>query len=115
MADLIERDAALARIDCCLGNSLGGRKEFDSGLIQARKFVLSTPAVNRLIPCSKRLPDKDGKYLVIQNEQFDILEYNTQLKQFGYRYEDEDEPGYPYTEWAEMQNVTHWMPLPEKP
>ena len=64
MADLIERDAALAYIDCCLGNSLGGRKEFDSGLMQARKFVTIIPAVNRWIPCSERLPEPDTMVIV---------------------------------------------------
>lgn len=57
MSDLIDRDAVLAYIDCCLGNSLGRRKEFDSGLMQARKFVTIIPAVNRWIPVEDSLPE----------------------------------------------------------
>ena len=37
--------------------------------------IENAPAVNLLIPCSEQLPDKDGKYLVLlNNDAWDILE-----------------------------------------
>lgn len=111
MYDLIDRNQLLQWLKVSDFENYNGDECFRYTI----REIENAPAVDRLIPCSEQLPDKDGKYLVLQNEQFDILEYNTELKQFGYRYEDEDEPRYPYVEWAEMMNVTHWMQLPEKP
>lgn len=116
MADLIDRDAALARIDCCLGNSLGGRKEFDSGLMQARKFVISTPAVTRWISVEYALPEIkeyhisetvlcycDSGALAIAR-----LEANG-FGQVGFNCEKDDE----YRHSA--GKVLYWMPIPEIP
>ena len=116
MADLIERDAAIARIDCCLGNSLGGRKEFDSGLMQARKFVISTPAVDRWIPCSERLPEikKDHEsdcvlcYCDTGAYAFSTLQENF-FGQVGFACEKEDDY------YHSIGKVIAWMPLPEPP
>ena len=119
MDDLINRNMLLAYIDCCLGNSLGGREEFDSGLRQARKFVINIPAVNRWIPCYKRLPEQDGEYLVFTEYEdvfkstFDSNEEN----KWGFRqdYHDPDTLGWTGTTWTAVGTVTHWMPLPESP
>lgn len=113
MADLIERNGALARIDCCLGNSLGGRKEFDSGLLQARKFVINTPAVNRWISVEDALPEKDKSYITYaettkycnhnelpEESRINILYFN------GEEWYDEE---------CRYYNVTYYMPLPEPP
>jgi hypothetical protein len=116
--DLIERDAALARIDCCLGNSLGGRKEFDSGLMQARKFVISTPAVNRWIPCSERLPEKEC-YALIYFGQGTTAEGITDAWYDGKSWNYTNSIIENGAEWEETvlipHEVTHWMPLPEPP
>ena len=110
MGDLIERDAALARIDCCLGNSLGGRKEFDSGLLQARKFVINTPAVNRWIPCIEKKPEIWKEVLVTLNDKGYKSIHIGEMQEEGswmiggeFWYEKDD------------PRITHWMPLPEPP
>lgn len=121
MADLIERDAVLARIDCCLGNSLGGRKEFDSGLMQARKFVISTPAVNRWIPCSERLPETPYEGFGVHFRYSDcVLVAAKDWMGMAYYLTEE---GKSWWEFADAQTkqridrveITHWMPLPEPP
>lgn len=113
MGDLIERDAALARIDCCLGNSLGGRKEFDNGLMQARKFVLSTPTVNLWIPCSERLPGRFDSVLlaILSKNGYGEPAYYVTIGGMKNGNEFESYTG----DICECEKVTHWMPLPEPP
>lgn len=110
MADLIERDAVLAMIDCCLGNSLGGRDEFDSGLIQARKFVISTPTANRWIPCSGMLPEVDKNVLIYYPKWEDAPVQTAHIMSDGSCWEFSDGEFYP-----SKNEITHWMPLPEPP
>lgn len=111
--DLIERDAALALIDCCLGNSLGGRKEFDSGLMQARKFVLRTPAVDRWISVEDALPEKDKSYITYA-ETTKYCNHNeiSEDSRINVLYFDGDEW---YDGECRYYNVLYWMPLPESP
>ena len=68
---------------------------------------------NRWIPCSDRLPEEDGRYLVtLENGHEKILNYaTTQTIRYpqGFYYITED--GFA---WRQTQNlVTAWMPLPE--
>lgn len=113
--DLIDKQSVVEIAMCYCPDDDGICSKADTDIRELLDDIENLPVVNILIPCSEQLPDKDGNYLVLQRDRFEILEYRTELKQFGYTYEDEDEPGYPYTEWTEMQNVTHWMPLPNKP
>jgi len=118
MDDLIERNAVLAYIDCCLGNSLGGREEFDRGLRQARKFIINTPAVH-WIPCVRLLPEQDGEYLVF-TEQEDVFKCtfdSNEENKWGFRQDcrDPDTLGWTGTTWTAVETVTHWMPLPKPP
>ena len=118
MDDLIERNAVLAYIDCCLGNSLGGREEFDRGLLQARKFVVNTPTVH-WIPCIRLLPEQDGEYLVF-TEYKDVFKCtfdSNEENKWGFRQDcrDPDTLGWTGTTWTAVETVTHWMPLPKPP
>ena len=65
---------------------------------------------NGWIPCSERLPDEDGTYLVQQDdERIDILCY---YKGWNCTYMDVDK-----TRWsnvAERKNIVAWQPLPAR-
>lgn len=120
MDDLIYRNVLIdelkkIKFPCMLPSGAEYLEGVQTAVTRISGVINDAPTVNRLIPCNDRLPDKDGKYLVLQRDQFEILTYNVGLKQFGYTNEGEEETGCPYVEWAEMQDVTHWMPLPEKP
>ena len=76
----------------------------------------------RWIPCSERLPEKSGVYLVayIATGTVDRLRFYTQYGT-GLRSKKNVWVGviYPYTSNMGIEviydNVTHWMPLPEPP
>lgn len=106
--DLIERNAAIARIDCCLGNSLGGRKEFDSGLMQAREFVISTPAVNRWIPVDDSLPEIGYNVLVTRQTESNARYIRIASRQDDCWMDSTDEYGKP-----NPHLVIAWMPMPD--
>lgn len=72
---------------------------------------------HRWIPCSERLPETDGPYLVVNKATGWIGVYNfSRVKNFPYFGPQEnawwrlDDDWYP-----QSCNVTHWMPLPEPP
>ena len=70
------------------------------------------------IPCSERLPEEDGPYLVAKDETGWIGVYNfarekdfpcvAGLENVWWRLDDEWDP-------LPMAGVTHWQPLPELP
>ena len=71
----------------------------------------------RWIPCSERMPETDGPYLVVNKATGWIGVYNfSRVKNFPYFGPQEnawwrlDDDWYP-----QSCNVTHWMPLPEPP
>lgn len=73
--------------------------------------------VRRWIPCSERLPETDGPYLVVNKATGWIGVYNfSRVKNFPYFGPQEnawwrlDDDWYP-----QSCNATHWMPLPEPP
>ena len=60
-----------------------------------RQTILNLPSAQRWIPCSERLPDQNGKYLVVGRQKaINILKFD------GGRW---------YGKWG----VVAWMPLPE--
>lgn len=77
-------------------------------------IIDNAPSVNRCISVKDALPDTDGEYLVY-TDHYEIAEYDTELQQFGHTDEYKDEMGYNIVEWYELNNVTHWMPLPKPP
>lgn len=60
--------------------------------------------MNDWMPCSKRLPDKEGEYIVTDDAGGMAT---VETDEFYYD-EDTGEPS-----WLFSQNVTAWMPLPE--
>ncbi len=77
-------------------------------------IIDNAPSVNRCISVKDALPDTDGEYLVY-TDHYEIVEYDTELQQFGHTDEYKDKLGYNIVEWYEVHNVTHWMPLPKPP
>ena len=81
-------------------------------------------AKRRWIPVTERLPEKDGRYLVLKNlygtirydviyfakdgRKVDKYDFGREWKNVWYQYS--SEWGYVTTD-----NVTHWMPLPQPP
>ncbi len=59
------------------------------------------------IKCSDRLPPKDVKVLCFYEKDYiDTLEY---------WYDEDNIPVFYNPPISNVKNVTHWMPLPEKP
>lgn len=77
-------------------------------------IIDNAPSTNRCISVKDALPDTDGEYLVYTN-RYEVVEYDAKLRQFGYTDKYIDEQGYNAVEWYEVNNVTHWMPLPKLP
>jgi len=71
------------------------------GALQAR--IAELEAERRWIPCSERMPDKNGWYLVmIANEWYDVSsDYCAKIGGEVY--------------WSDKSSITHWMPLPDPP
>ena len=80
--------------------------------------------MDRWISVSEKLPDQDGNYLVFQKyfygtcittlrfakdgRKVDRYDFEREWKNVWYRYD---------SEWGHItiDNITHWMPLPEPP
>ena len=77
----------------------------------------------RWIPCSEKLPEKDGYYLVWyfvdENRQgYEVSNFNTNIGEngeFGYwqDYYDNHILGFLGSEWVEFETVVAWQHLPE--
>ena len=96
MADLIDRDALLQDMTHRGGLGIGDWHVFD--------VINEQPAVNRWIPCSERMPEQEGFYLVYftfkdGTHATDITYINTAYISTG----------------CLSRSITHWMPLPEPP
>ena len=76
------------------------------------KYIESL-TVQKWIPVTERLPDKDGTYLVRwANKSVGDAEYESIYGSFGYWLDfwlDKE------AEWMPYDGITHWMPLPEPP
>lgn len=89
----------------------------------ADNLIANGVTVQKWIPVSERLPDKNGRYLaflkyvkctMILNFALDFIEHDeygllTEKKKSCFYYCDDD------WELIEVPEVTHWMPLPQPP
>ena len=88
MDDLIRRQAAIDALDIAPFEDYGDY-ELAVGVIK------DVPSAQQWIPCSERLPDQNGKYLVVGRQKaINILKFD------GGRW---------YGKWG----VVAWMPLPD--
>ena len=101
MSDLIDRDALISEYDRVHVGAPGG----------ARKLMQDAPAVNRWIPCSERLPEKTGYYLVCDSTaEFDNARGRQDVSKFVI-----GRHGGHWYGAIRGEYITHWMPLPEPP
>lgn len=91
------------------------------------KAILAIPAADavkrpRWISVTERLPKESGEYLVYicidDTEPFyGIVPFDADVPAFG-RWEEHYDPvtyGWAGSDFVEIRDVTHWMPLPEPP
>lgn len=85
-------------------------------LCAAQELLFKKP-VNGWISVKDRVPENDGKYMVLYKGELDICEFDTDSQTFGYTYDDYDEMYSHLVCWDDCMDkyVTHWMPLPELP
>lgn len=75
--------------------------DYERGFTDAIIRVIGLPSVNQWIPCSERLPDKDGIYLVT-HRKFGKLEVTWNIFYGG-----------EHASWLWNDEIIAWMPLPE--
>ena len=100
--------------------------ESDVSLSFVLEKISELPSVTlkaRWIPCSERLPEEDGEYLVCYEEEYrkdydfdevGIAPFEVDCEGFGYwqPYYDKTTLGYLDSDWMEI-SVIAWMPLPQ--
>ena len=103
MDDLISRRAAIDAL-CEEPEVWSGKDEYGQGLNNQWHYdvnaLKNVPTAQRWIPCSERLPEKDGLYIVsVINDHNRI--YSKTCWYHGHE------------KWFARQDVIAWMPLPE--
>lgn len=100
---------------------------FDNAIDTAIDTVKKQSKVNEWIPVEKRLPEKDGKYLVYYSCEIDgsvgedkecgysVEYFDTENQSFGYYQKifNPDTLGFVEEEFVEMETAIAWMLLPE--
>jgi len=123
MADLIDRDHVAQAIEAYLCSQCDHNTDCDPECIacphlDGAKILKSVPAVNRWIPCSERLPEKEC-YALIYFGQGTTAEGITDAWYDGKSWNYTNSIIENGAEWEETvwipHEVTHWMPLPEPP
>ena len=84
-------------------------------------LVESMPSAQQWIPCSERLPERNGAYLVWMQWPCDeeptafIINYDADCEMFGEWLERYDPItlGYLNSDFEEIKGVIAWMPLPK--
>ena len=99
MADLIDRDEAIRVLSCYA--------ETQQDLNDYHDMLMKIPAVNRWIPCSERMPEKDTSVIIYAAGHRVSAYYDAANGVFRLT----EENGLFYRKSA----VTHWMPMPEPP
>lgn len=127
MSDLISREEAIKAING-LWVDVGNRHENDyeygrnQGIDCALDVIEELPSAEaEWIPCSERLPERNGAYLVWMQWTCDeeltvsIINYDADCEMFGEWHElyHPRTLGYLDSDFDEIKGVIAWMPLPE--
>ena len=91
----------------------GGLNDHNGNGVRADHLIANGVTVQKWIPVTERLPEKNGEYLCRWiNKSVSDAEYESTYGSFGYWF---DFLGDEYKEWISYEGITHWMPLPEPP
>lgn len=113
MSDLIRRKSIKNLLcDLHIDNiSINGKHIFE--------FIDELPTVGEWIPCSKRLPEETGEYLVWYDcgdeEGCMVVNFDAGIGSFGdwHDYYDTITLGFVDSEFIYCETAVAWMPLPE--
>ena len=112
--DLIDRDELLKEYDlahCVKYGNKDAKQQYHSYdtlmMYEIADMIRDVPAVNRWIPCSERLPEKDTSVLIFALGHR-VTAYYDAVKG-AFRLTESNDLFY----WKGA--ITHWMPLPEPP
>ena len=96
MDDLIRRQDAINELSYCQTYLFDSRDHDKKISLEDAEYTIERlPSAQQWIPCSERLPDQNGKYLVVGRQKaINILKFD------GGRW---------YGKWG----VVAWMPLPD--
>lgn len=95
MADVISRQAAIDEVNRLAEFFWEKWHEYAPSTIAVTDALKEIPSAQQWIPCSERMPEQNGKYLVVGRQKaINILKFD------GGRW---------YGKWG----VVAWMPLPE--
>ena len=96
MDDLISRKSVIDALSYCQTYLFDSRDHDKKISLEDAEYTIERlPSAQQWIPCSERLPDKNGKYLVVGRQKaINILKFD------GGRW---------YGKWG----VVAWMPMPE--
>lgn len=130
MSDLIKREDAIRAIEFGISHIVsfdgnGQRTNYfeseNAELAKAIERVKEIPSANQWIPCSERLPEDTGDYLVWalfvceEYPTYSIVHYDADCEAFGEwnDFYDTHTLGFLDSEFEEIEGVIAWMPLPE--
>lgn len=125
MADLIDRDVLMKKI---CGNECGSvcDEECENAMCNFYDYIMNAPSVNRWIPCSERMPEKDTDVIVCCYGSDLILTHDGETMQDAAERTHRESvsvtvgfigsDGWYGADWFPMMvTPTYWMTLPEPP
>jgi hypothetical protein len=113
---LIDADALDEKLDVLMVRFAAlGRRKVAEDYNFVRTVLLTAPTIEvpRWIPVTERLPEKEGRYLVIMKSGTQSVQWFYKLDHFAFdTYEDTTRY---FGNVALHHRITHWMPLPDAP
>lgn len=124
MADYISREAAIEELrkaaDCANCDAGAGGLCGFCDIENAARLINGIPAAdvepaNRWIPCSERLPEQEGTYIVVTNKVKPVVTTARFYPARDLRNYKGNVFGHEDAHFQANRYVTHWMPMPELP
>ena len=102
--DLIDKQSVVEIAMCYCPDDDGICSKADADIRELLDDIENLPVVNILIPCSEQMMPDGAKVLVLlSNGEYFVMTRHGNTMSDGLRH------------LNDLQSVTHWMPLPEKP